>query len=100
MVAGTTPVLVHNCPADGTAPRDIHGADRTAMRGVGVDHVWKDGDMYIQNDGQVVRVLNNGNGTYSVVVRDMSNPSGAPTTVIPGLTQTELDNKISRGIWE
>lgn len=65
-----------------TSARDVHGMDRTGMRGVDIDHVWRNGEMYIQNDGQIVRVLDNGNGTYDVVVRDMGTPSAAPTTVI------------------
>jgi RHS repeat-associated protein len=102
VLAGAVPVLVHNCPSgsDGVAPRDVHGLGRKAERGVDVDHVWKNGDMYVQNDGQIVKVLDNGNGTSSVVVRDMSNPSGAPTTTIPNMTTAEINRKIERGIWE
>ncbi|MEU5333209.1 polymorphic toxin-type HINT domain-containing protein [Streptomyces asoensis] len=124
-LAGDTPVLVHNGCGDsshaadcycnwgqpvvprakapsgnsGTATRDVHGTDRTAMRGVDVDHVWQNGTLYTQEDGQIVRVLNTGNGTYDVVVRDMSNPTGAPTTVIKDATQNYLDNKLNSGRW-
>ncbi|MEV6492849.1 hypothetical protein AB0M20_30140 [Actinoplanes sp. NPDC051633] len=70
------------------------------MRGVDVDHVWRNGDMYVQQDGQIVRVLDNGNGTYDVVVRDMSNPSGAPTTVLKNATERYVNNKIEGGQWE
>jgi hypothetical protein len=45
-------------------------------------------------------VLDNGNGTYDVVVRDMANPSGQPTTVLKDATQKYVDGKISRGDWE
>jgi hypothetical protein len=83
-----------------TSPRDIHGALRRTERDVEVDRVWREGDMYVQSDGQIARVLDNGDGTYSVVIRDMSNPSGAPTTVIPDLTQSQLDGRINRGDWE
>ncbi|MEE6263808.1 hypothetical protein [Plantactinospora sonchi] len=56
--------------------------------------------MYIQDDGQIVRVLDNGNGTYDIVVRDMGNPSGAPTTVIKDASQRYVDNKLNNGRWE
>jgi hypothetical protein len=86
--------------AASTAGRDVHGADRTAMRGVDVDHVWQNGDMYVQEeDGQIVKVLDNGNGTHDVVVRDMSNPTGQPTTVIKNATDKYVNNKIESGQW-
>lgn len=56
--------------------------------------------MYVQADGQIVKVLDNGNGTYDVVVRDMSNPSGAPTTVLKDATDRYVGNKIRGGQWE
>jgi hypothetical protein len=88
MVAGGTGDLVMHATSDdqsspartdhtgSTAARDVHGVDRTGMRDVDEQHVWDNGDMYIQDDGCIVKVLDNGNGTYDVVVRDMSNPSG------------------------
>jgi hypothetical protein len=83
-----------------TAARDVHGVDRTGMRDVDEQHVWDNGDMYIQDDGCIVKVLDNGNGTYDVVVRDMSNPSGKPVTSIKDATQNYLNNKINSGKWE
>ena len=87
-------------PSEGTSARDVHGQLRTGEREVDVDHVWRDGEMYIQQDGQIVKILDNGDGTYSVVVRDMSNPSGRPTTVIADMTQKQVQSRIDRGIWE
>ncbi|MFI6079135.1 hypothetical protein ACIA5C_47280 [Actinoplanes sp. NPDC051343] len=83
-----------------TAARDVHGVDRTGMRDVDEQHVWDNGDMYIQDDGCVVKVLDNGNGTYDVVVRDMNNPSRKPVTSIKNATQNYLNNKIDSGKWE
>ncbi|SFR26774.1 intein C-terminal splicing region/intein N-terminal splicing region/RHS repeat-associated core domain-containing protein [Lentzea waywayandensis] len=112
VLAGGTPVLVHNCPSDGpgagssnagnggTSSRDIHGNLRSSQRQVDVDHVWNNGELYIQNDGQLVKVLENGDGTYSAVVRDPSNMSGAPTTVLDRLTQSSLDKRIDEGRWQ
>lgn len=84
----------------GMSGRDIHGVGRVSERGVDVQHVWDNGDMYVQGDGQIVKVLDNGNGTHDVVVRDMANPSGQPTTVLKDATQKYVDGKISRGDWE
>jgi hypothetical protein len=61
--------------------------------------VWDNGEMYIQDDGQIVKVLDNGNGTYDVVVRDMSNPTGKPTTVIKDATDKYVQNKIDSEKW-
>jgi hypothetical protein len=84
---------------DSTDPRDVHGSNRLG-RGVDVDKVWQDGDLYIQDDGQLVKILETGNGKYDVVVRDMSNPSGGPTTVIKDATERYIQNKLANGIWE
>lgn len=80
VVTTTSNILVHNCPVD---PRDVHGSDRVGSRGVDVQHVVENGHLYYQEDGQLVRVLDNGNGTSDVVIRDASNPSGQPTTGRP-----------------
>ncbi|MFD9223086.1 hypothetical protein ACFWDI_24475 [Streptomyces sp. NPDC060064] len=42
-----------------------------------VKDVWENGEMYIQDDGQLVKILETGNGKFDIVVKDMSNPSGA-----------------------
>lgn len=83
-----------------TAARDVHGVDRAGMRDVDEQHVWDNGDMYVQDDGCIVKVLDNGNGTYDVVVRDMSNPSGKPVTSIKDATRNYISNKINSGKWE
>ena len=70
------------------------------MRGVDVAHVWQNGDMYVQEDGQIVKVFDNGNGTDDVVVRDMSNPSGSPTTVLKNATEKYVNNKVQGGQWQ
>jgi hypothetical protein len=94
-----SPARTDHTGSGGTNIRDVHGGDRTAMRGVDVDHVWNNGEMYIQDDGQVVKVLDNGNGTYDVVVRDMSNPTGKPTTVLKDATEKYVQNKIDSEKW-
>jgi len=83
-------------------PRDVHGALRGSERDVNWQEVWRDpnSEIYYQNDGQIVKVLGNGDGTYQVVIRDLSNPSGEPTTVIQRLTQSELNNNLRSGKWE
>lgn len=112
MVAGGVGDLVMHATSDdqtspartdhtgNTAARDVHGVDRTGMRNVDEQHVWDNGDMYIQDDGCIVKVLDNGNGTYDVVVRDMSNPSGKPVTSIKDATESYINNKVNSGKWE
>ncbi|MDQ4039235.1 MAG: hypothetical protein M3313_13020 [Actinomycetota bacterium] len=87
-------------PSEILSDQDVHGQLRIAEREVDVDQVWHEGEMYIQQDGQIVKILDNGNGTYSVVVRDMSNPSGRPTTVIAEMTERQVKSRIDRGFWE
>jgi hypothetical protein len=86
-------------PTGVTSDRDVHGKMRQSQRDVDVDRVWAEGDMYIQADGQIVRILENGDGTYSVVIKDPSNPSGEPTTVIEKLTESQLQSRIDREYW-
>ncbi|BAL91105.1 hypothetical protein AMIS_58850 [Actinoplanes missouriensis 431] len=83
-----------------TSPRDVHGALQTSTRQIDADYVWRNGTMYVQEDGQIVKVLDNGNGTYDVVVRDLSNPTGRPTTSIADVPERSIQRKIDKGIWE
>jgi hypothetical protein len=46
--------------------------------------------VYVQGDGQVVGVLDNGNGTSDVVVLDPSNASGQPTTKIKNMPNSQV----------
>jgi hypothetical protein len=80
-------------------PRDVHGGV-SGGRGVDVAHVWENGDLYIQEeDGQMVRVLDNGNGTSDVVIRDPANPSGRPTTQIKDMPNAQVQSRIDGGRW-
>jgi hypothetical protein len=67
---------------------------------VDVDHVWQNGEMYVQTGGNIVKVLGNGDGTYDIVVRDMGNPSGEPVTVMKDATQNYVNNQINSGRWQ
>jgi RHS repeat-associated protein len=79
-------------------PRDVHG--QLADPDVDVDEVWENGELYIQEeDGQIVRVRDNGNGTSDVVVRDPSNPSGEPTTKIKDMPNRQVDARVRDGRW-
>jgi hypothetical protein len=65
-----------------------------------VAKVCSDGDMYIEPDsGNVVRVLDNGNGTSDVVVRDASNPSGEPITKIKNMLNNQVEARLEDGRW-
>jgi hypothetical protein len=81
------------------AMRDIHGKLRQAERDVMVSEVWERGAMYFQSDEQVAKALSNGDGTYAVVIRDMSNPSGEPTSQIDRMTEAEILDKLESGRW-
>jgi hypothetical protein len=83
----------------GTSSRDVHGQLRSAERKVDTEKVCSDGDLYYQDDGQIVRVLHNGDGTIDVVVRDPSNPSGRSTTEIAGAKESYLERKLASGKW-
>jgi hypothetical protein len=52
---------------------------RNGERKVNAEHVCRDGDLYYQDDGQIVRVLHNGD-SIDVVVSDPSNRSGVRVT--------------------
>ena len=80
-------------------PRDVHGELRGQERDVDADYVWENGDLYLQSwDGQGVRVLDNGNGTSDVVVRDLSNPTGRASTKMR-VPNRYIEDKINSGEW-
>jgi hypothetical protein len=82
----------------GVAARDVHGAVSSG-RGVDVENVLQNGDLYYQDDGQLVRVLDNGNGTSDVVIRGPSNPSSAPATTIKDMPDSQVQARINSGRW-
>lgn len=87
-----------NSGSSGVSARDVHGQNRDS-RHVDVDNVWRNGAMYTQTDGQIVRVLDNGNGTFDIVVRDLSNPSGGHSTAMKDAPKNYVDKKIRDGKW-
>jgi RHS repeat-associated protein len=86
-----------DCATNTVNPRDVHG--ELADTDVDVGHVKAEGDLYIQDDGQLVRVLDNGNGTSDVVVYDPSNPSCAPTTKIKNMPNRQVQSRVDSGRW-
>ena len=87
-------VLVHNCPP-GIDPGAVHGKVRGASRNVEIEMVLEDGDLYFEGES-LVRVLANGNGTNSVVIR---NVAGTQQTVIESLTDSALAERLASGRW-
>jgi len=58
-------------PAPDAGGQDIHGPFRDATRDVDTDFVVENGDIYDQvTNGRTVYVLDNGDGTYSVVIHE------------------------------
>jgi len=79
------------------SPRDVHGLNRSG-RDIDASYVRAHGALYNQDDGQLVRVLENGNGTSDVVIWDPSNPSGGHTTEIR-MTEGEVMRRIENETW-
>ncbi|GIG55883.1 hypothetical protein Lfu02_02550 [Longispora fulva] len=84
---------------ESTAARDIHGKLRISEREIDVNEVKQDGDLYVQDDGQMVRVLDRGGGRSDVVIYDPGNPSGEPTTVI-NMSNSSVARRVDQGRWE
>jgi uncharacterized protein YukE len=80
------------------APRDVHGQLRAGSRGIDEDYVREHGELYYQDDGQLVRILDNGNGTSSVVVYDPANPTKESTTAML-FTESQIQSRFKSGKW-
>lgn len=90
-------------PSQSIAPRDVHGALRGAERDMTADEIWNDPDsvMYTDNErGYIIKTLDNGDGTARLVVRDMSNPSREPITMIQRYSQQAIERRLASGEWE
>ena len=86
-------------PGEGVvAPRDVHGQLRAGSRGIDEDYVREHGELYYQDDGQLVRILDNGNGTSSVVVYDPANPTKESTTAML-FTDSQIQSRFTSGKW-
>lgn len=97
LAAGTVWSTASGGGGSGTSGRDVHG--KLADPDVDVTKVCEEGDLYYQDDGQLVRVLDNGNGTSDVVIRDPSNPSSESTTKMKGVKNSYVQSKIDSGRW-
>jgi len=78
-LTGATPLLVHNA---NYGRDDFHNNLNRSERGIDIEEIWLDGDLYIQDDGRLVRVLDQGNGVHHAVIRE---PGTAAGTVDTGL---------------
>ncbi|MDW6059738.1 PrsW family intramembrane metalloprotease [Streptomyces sp. FXJ1.4098] len=82
------------------SPRDVHSAIRRGEREVDVDKVWEDGELYIDVDkGNMIKVLDRGDGTSDVVIKDPSNPSGEPITSF-NAENSYIERHLNSGVWE
>lgn len=83
-----------------TSQRDVHSAVRRGERDVDVDKVWQDGELYIDVDkGNMIKVLDRGDGTSDVVIKDPSNPSGEPITSF-NAKNSYVERHLNSGAWE
>jgi hypothetical protein len=83
-----------------TSHRDVHSAVRRGERDVDVDKAWQDGELYIDVDkGNMIKVLDRGDGTSDVVIKDPSNPSGEPITSF-NAKNSYVERHLTSGVWE
>ncbi|QKV92449.1 PrsW family intramembrane metalloprotease [Streptomyces sp. NA02950] len=83
-----------------TSQRDVHSAVRRGERDVDVDKVWQDGELYIDVDkGNMIKVLDRGDGTSDIVIKDPSNPSGEPITSF-NAKNGYVERHLGSGAWE
>ena len=91
---GDEAILVHNdCGVD---PADIHGIERAGLRGIDSEEVWKHGDLLIQDDGQMVKYVAAGDGSFDVVIRSGAN---AGTSTSMNVSEASFLNRIKTGRW-
>jgi len=70
-----------------------------ADRGVDVEHVWSNGDLYIQVRGdetRLVRVLSQGNGENAVVIRELD---GRRVTSVM-MSDAAVAARVADGRWQ
>ena len=94
--------IAHTTAGNGgsTAPRDVHGQVQSGGRQIDVNHVWQNGDLYFDaNSGNMIRVLDTGDGNVDVVIRDPANPSGRPIISFHS-TMTYVLKQLGCGAWE
>jgi len=77
----------------------VHNELNAASRGVDVEHVWANGDLYIQagdDSTRLVRVLTRGGGQNDVVIRELD---GTPVTSMV-ISDESLAARIADGRWQ
>jgi hypothetical protein len=83
-----------------TSARDVHNAVRRGERDVDEADVWQNGELYINGEnGNMIKVLDRGDGTSDIVIRDPSNPSGQPITRF-NAPNRYVQRRIDSGEWE
>ncbi|MBQ1094076.1 PrsW family glutamic-type intramembrane protease [Streptomyces sp. B93] len=85
---------------DSTAPRDVHDALRRGERDVDDEYVWKNGELlFDESTGNLVKILDRQDGTYDVVIKDPSNPSGKPITRF-NAPESYVQARLDSGVWQ
>lgn len=86
--------------SDPVSSRDVHDSIRQGEREVDDVQVWKDGSLYFDTKkGNMLKILDRGDGTFDVVIKDPSNPSGKPITRF-NTTEKYVEKRIESGEWE
>lgn len=78
----------------------IHGELRQSQR-VSAGEIWNhpDSEMYFQEDGQIVKVLSQGKGFNTVVIRNPAAEPGTYTTVMTDYTDEAIAAKLASKDW-
>lgn len=78
-----------------TDPSEVHGSLRGEERHIDENYVWQHGDLYTDElSGRLIRVLDNGNGTSDVVIRD---PGSDRTITQMRVKNSYVENRVARG---
>lgn len=65
---------------------------------MGRAYVLEHGDLYYQTDGSLVRILDNGDSTSEIVIRDPAYRTGKEFTGMTGVPNSEVAAEVKRRI--
>lgn len=105
-ILGTTTIAYAEATRDGgneiperdssTSSRDVHDAVRRGERDIDAAYVWENGELYVNaENGRLIKVLDKGNGTSDIVIKD---PSGASITRF-NAPNSYIERLVERGEW-
>jgi len=104
VVAGSTSVLVHNCPSEGTeggsvpeSNRQIHEQVRSGERGISPTEVMVNAERILYDDnGNQIYIWSQNDGTNQVTIRD---PGNSNIVTNQWSTDEWIERQIEKGRW-